>query len=243
MKNTLFGLLDLGVLEYDSNNIDTDTRKPKDFTTKNDLLALSVYLYRNNKENNSGRFIEFQDADTQIQLSEDDIRMANEVADHFGKQIMMTALAERPLSRFQESVNAFLNSDRRSFTSETKGLIYRLPEFYEYDIGLANIISEHYSNFDHILVDRRLGTDMTLKPIKSLRKNLKSTDAIHYWFIEVDNNTPVMLQLRHDNQIRHIWDHMFATKPTIEISGRFHGVRHPSGLQYATSQKWKMENL
>lgn len=239
MKNTLLGLLDFD----DENNIDTDTRKPKNFTTKNDLLALSVHLYRNNKENAGARFIEFEDADTGLQLSDDDISLANEVADHFGKQIMMTVLAERPLSRFQEAVNSFLNSNRRSFTGETKGLIYRLPEFYQYDTDLANIISEHYSSFDHVLVDRQLGTDMTLKPIKSLRKNLKSTDAIHYWFIEVDNNTPVMLQLRYDNPIRHIWDHMFATKPAIDISGRFHGVRHPSGLQYATSQKWKMENL
>jgi hypothetical protein len=217
--------------------------KVKDTITKNDVLALSARLYKEHNHNNAVRFMSFEDADSTYELTKEDVTLADAIADHFGKQIMMTTLREQPLSKFQTAVSSFLDSGRHSYNDETKGMIYRLPEFYEYDNDLAAIIDTNFSGFKKVLIDQSLGNLMTLKPIKALRKNLRSKDVVRYWFSEVDNNTPVMLELRHDNPLKYIWDHLFSTRATMEMSGQFQGVRHPSGFQYATSQKWKMEDL
>ena len=222
---------------------DQATRK-KDTVVNEELLAISAALCRQFKKDNSLRFIEFDRALETITVTDEDREMANLITVHFDKQFMMTLLDERPLSKFQEALNKFLFSDRRSYTDETKGMIYRLPEFYEYDNDLANIVKENYSDFRKNIADKFLGNEMELKPIRSLNKNLRSGNKKQYWFKEVDNNTPVMLQFKSDNSLLYLWDHMFNTRESIVIGeAKLIGRKHPSGLQYASSEKWQMKDI
>lgn len=217
--------------------------KPKQQTINEDLLAISACLYRQFK-NTGSRFTEFNEALDLITVTDSDRAEAELIADHFDKQIVMTLLNGRELSKFQDSLNKFLTSDRRSYTSETKGMIYRLPEFYEYDNDLTNLVNEHYSKFRMEIAGKTLGNEMVLKPIMSLTKNLRSGNKKHYWLKEVDNNIPVMLQFKTDNPLLYMWEHMFNTRSTITIgNAAFVGKNHPRGLQYATSDKWEMKDI
>lgn len=216
----------------------------KDSVVNEDLLAISASLYRQFKGNNASRFIEFGQALETITITDEDRETANLITVHFDKQFMMTLLDERPLSKFQEALNKFLFSDRRSYNEETKGMIYRLPEFYEYDNDLDNMVRENYADFNKNIIGKSLGDEMELKPIRSLSKNLRSGNKKQYWFKEVDNNIPVMLQFKSDNSLLYLWDHMFNTRKSVVIGeANLSGRKHPSGLQYASSEKWKMKDI
>ena len=220
------------------------TKQPeKVVKTNNDVLALSVCLYRLYKNDNGARFISFADADSSVEITLEDVAVADAISDHFNKQIMVTSLREGKLSGFQEALAKFLATDRRSFSENNKGMIYRLPEFYEYDNDLASLVDSNYADFNTNLLNQPFRSEMNLVPVKSLRKNLRTKDVIQYWFMEVDKNTPVMLELKQDNPIAYIWDHLFTTRKTLLMDGRFKGDRHPSGLQYLTSHKWKIKDL
>lgn len=205
-----------------------------------DVLALSVALRRKFPENDPYRFIDFFSAPNVVDVTEEDQNLANLIRDHFKKQILVSLLRDSVMTNFQQALHDFLEANPLEYTDDIQGMIFRLPEMYEHDIAMSDMIHEH---FQHSNGDRITGDEIIVVPIKSLKKKLRSKNVVQYWFKMLDKNLPFMLELQHDNPLLNMWDRLFTTRQSMLISGVFIDKQHPAGLEYTTSQKWQIKDL
>ena len=220
-----------------ANYVDVDARV---IPTKVDVLALSCALYRKHNADGMRFSADFDSCGVEI-VEDQDREMADTVAQHFGSQITMSALTGE-ITRWQSAVDTFLRGDRLSYTRRTQGMIHRLPEFYDFDVKFQSMVDTEFSERLNVK-DFWTQGDLTLRPVNCMVKILSSKKMRQYWFKDTTSGIPVKVEIRTDNQLGYLWDHMFATRETIKIGGRFKGSRHPSGFEYVTSDKWFMRDI
>ena len=111
------------------------------YKTTEDSLVLSCAWYRlrnnfNNKVNMPNSLFDYNLLD---QILEVDRLLAYNIRDYFSKKIMVWKLKNMELTTFREDLNEFIHSDGLLIKEKMIGLIFRLPEFYHYDITIDEI--------------------------------------------------------------------------------------------------------
>jgi hypothetical protein len=132
-------------------------------------------------------------------IEESDRIRANEIRDYFSKKIMLWTLKSVKLSAYRQDLNKFIHGDGKKVTEELLPLIYRLPEFYEYDIQFdqfkrevnLEILNLDYCNLAHcdmrLILPELLSIRMNNCHLKSLPYFLTNS----FWIKEIyaENNT------------------------------------------------------
>ena len=136
--------ISLGDLEFAFND---NVKKYEVYEISQDLLALSVCWarYRKVKDEHGLRPVitKLLDSDLFRLVSEDDIAQANTIRDYYSKKIMVWKLKNIKLTPFREDMNTFIHGDGKMFKENMLPLVYRLPEFYEYDIEFEKMSFEY----------------------------------------------------------------------------------------------------
>ena len=128
--------------------------------------------------------------------------MAENIRKYYTGKLYKLVLSGRPLSKFRQDLAQYLKFDMTTAMNSTKfeGMIYRLPEFYDYDTKLEAMVSEIGANVgswsSH---DRRSCTnyECILRPVKKLTR--KTTQ--HYWMIEPNSGRLFMLPVDNTNSL------------------------------------------
>ena len=118
-----------------------------------DLLALSVAWFRLRKNRTLTPYPMIEsltDENLFKSLTEEDRLMANTIRDYYSKKIMVMALKEIKLTKFREDLSKFIHSDGKLFVDDMLPLVFRLPEFYEYDTAFADMMRD----LTPVVVDR-----------------------------------------------------------------------------------------
>ena len=175
-------------------------------------------------------------------VTSEDKEFANKIRDHYSKKIMMLKLKGTKLTNFREDLNKFVHSDGNKVTEDMFPLIYRLPEFYEYDLGFTDIYTK--ANCNHTL-----STDlhskqqvMTLKPLGKLSRKTKTNKTTEYWFKEKTTDSLSMIPIDPKNELLPLWNRLFETKSTMEISG-ITFVKSVDEIEYLSIKKWDLTNI
>ena len=207
-----------------------------------DLLAVSAHLYRRHKDDSMLRFVDLIGASKHLVLEDEDRQRAEEIADHFGKQIVLAQL-RGTVTDFQRAMGSFLASDRLILEDRQQGMIHRLPEYYENDVKMLKIRDTYFADHQYITIcedeSRFYPTTRTLIPIDTVERNTRNSKVVQYWFKDSATGNPTMLTVDTGNQLKYMWDRVFNTqRDGIDITAAFLNHEHGIFKNYTWGKKW-----
>jgi hypothetical protein len=190
-------------------------KKYEVFETTEDILALSVTWHRlrplishgiSNIVNPSNRPTKLTDAVLFKEMIQEDRDKANVIRDYYSKKLMMINLRGQRISNYRKDLSAFIHGDCKVVKEEMMPLIYRLPEFYEYDIGT----DEMFRGLDTRFEDSRIASETikTVSPVNKFVVKRKSGKYNEYWLRD-EQNRPCRIEIEHSNQLLHLWEYFF----------------------------------
>lgn len=183
--------------------------KPHPSVCSEDLLALSACWYRIRTEHISvGDGIEsLLDQQLAERITPADREFAGRIRDHFSKKIMLWALKGNTLTKFRSDMSEFIHSTGNKFEYNTLPLVYRLPEFYLYDLEFGALKDKFNKN----PIPRNGFQTVKLTPVQYLQRKLKSGNRHEYWF-KNDTGVAYLVLVKHDDSCKPLWDREFKKR-------------------------------
>ena len=224
-----------------------NVKKYEVFETSEDILALSVTWHRlrplishgiSNIMNPSDRPTKLTDSILFKEIIQEDRDKANLIRDYYSKKLMMFTLKGQQLTSYRKDLNTFIHGDCKVVKEEMMPLVYRLPEFYEYDVGLDEMFLELDTRFEGSQIS--LSTIKTLTPVKKFTVKRKSRKFVEYW-LKDEENKPYKIEIDSNNELMHLWDYFYD-------KGKFHEITLDTVLKFSNRDsvshykliKWKL---
>jgi hypothetical protein len=202
---------DWDIFTANNNNV----KRYEVYETTEDILALSVTWHRlrplishgiSNIMNPSDRPTKLTDSILFKEIIQEDRDKANVIRDYYSKKLMMINLRGQRISNYRKDLSTFIHGDCKIVKEEMMPLIYRLPEFHEYDIGT----DEMFRGLDTRFEDSRIASETikTLSPVKKFTVKRKSGKYNEYWLRD-EQNRPCRIEIDSSNQLLHLWEYFF----------------------------------
>ena len=224
-----------------------NVKKYEVFETTEDILALSVTWHRlrplishgiSNIMNPSDRPTKLTDAVLFKEIIQEDREKADVIRDYYSKKLMMFTLKGQRFSNYRKDLNTFIHGDCKVVKEEMMPLVYRLPEFYEYDVGLDEMFLELDTRFEGSQIS--LSTIKTLTPVKKFTVKRKSRRFVEYW-LKDEENKPYKIEIDSNNELMHLWDYFYD-------KGKFHDITLDTVIKFSNRDsishykliKWKL---
>jgi len=198
-----------------------------------DLLALSVTWKRLRDNNITHNVTGLKDDELFDFIIEEDRVLAATIRDYYSKKIMMMVLKDMPLSAFRKDMNAFIHSTGKQFTEKDVPMVFRIPEFYEYDTKMEVMRTEIVS----VPAGFYPGNLRSLTPVKYFKRKIASKVRHEYW-LKTKENHSAMILLDDGNPLQHMWEREFA-KDHVTVSGSFRPTKR-DGFVFYTMEKWHL---
>lgn len=200
------GNLTLGNSDFMNNQY---VKKYEIIETVEDLLVLSCAWHRIRKTNQPIRAVISSLMSEQLfqNIEPEDHTKASEIRDYYSKKLMVLVLKEHRLTPFRQDLNTFLNSDSKKFTENFIPLVYRLPEFYEYDKKFDELKTQFESKIkgSHRSLEVKL---CNLTSVHKFRKSNKHSKIDEYWF-KGDDGYGYRFAVDPSNMLAPLWNREF----------------------------------
>lgn len=197
-----------------------------------DVLALSVTW----KRIRSGRpavnavISSLTDSELFSYISEEDRVEATVIRDYYKKKLVFWTLKEVKLSQFRLDMSKFLHADGKLFADNMLPLVYRLPEFYEYDIGFTDMMRDLEQHDTSGFKTQ----PHNLRPMRKFRVK-RSTE---YWFKD-EHDRAVTILLENTNPCKSLFEREFKKESmNMIITGV---VTTRDSYSYFKVNKWEVE--
>lgn len=204
--------------------------------TKIDVLVLSCAWHRaRNSLSDSANLnvVSLQSPELTTIVKECDIECAAAIRQFYERKLIVTKLRGVELTKFRLDLEHFIQTDGLQYTENQSGMIYRLPEFYEYDTVIETI---RLGLCDNSAPQYRRNSDIKkLSPITKLKQNRKYSSQCHYWFLDADQ-APVMFATASHNNMLSIFDTLFSTRSSITLGADWY-PRNVDGFEHYRAAK------
>jgi len=219
-------------------------KKYEIYEFEDDVLAVSC-AWKRQRDTTPAEFIYSKLTDKKLfdSVNNDDRELARVIRDYYSKKIMMLTLKGNKLTSFRKDLNTYIHGDTNKVTDELLPLIYRLPEFYDYDMKIEEIKLSLEDRPKGAKLEKLHGkqTVFELSPITIVKKHNKRVKVMEYWF-EGKGSTPVLIQLEPKNPLLHIWDDIFNSKKVLQISG-LPFIKHMDDFEYLSIKNFKLAKI
>jgi hypothetical protein len=216
---------------------DSHVKKYHVFEIEKDFLALSCAWQRIRASRKEGQLYEkitkLTDTGLFRALTQEDHDKAAQVRDYYSKKIMLWKLKGESLSRFREDMNSFIHTDGKIFKEDMMPLVYRLPEFYDYDSDF-DVLSNEYNKKVNQDTQNVIGKKQ-LKLAKTYIVSKKHSKRKEYWFSDEYNNL-VSLSVELHNPLLTLLD-VYA-QHTIKVDA-IYTKRNRDNSEYLIANKFK----
>lgn len=180
-----------------------------------DVLALSCAWYRIRKNKVKVSISHLLDNDLFLSVQPEDRELAATIRNYYKQKLVYWTLKEIRLTPFRQDLHNFVETDGKKFIEKILPLVFRLPEFYHYDIQFDEL-RQSFEIYNPNLGDA-VSFTKPMVPAKRLTKNNKYLRVTEYWLRDV-NNFPVLIVIPAKNVLQHLWDREF-NKPEVPIMG------------------------
>lgn len=219
-------------------SLSSNVKKYEVFETSQDLLALSVCWARHRKTRNEPgpqpTITKLLDSELFRLVTGDDIDNANTIRDYYSKKIMVWKLKSIILTNYRQDLNSFIHSDGKTFKENIIPLVYRLPEFYDYDVEFEKMSMEYNKEIkrqsSHVTERHRLTF------VKSLPVNTKRLKKIEYWFSDINNNL-IQMNIESNNPLNSLLEKIVTTG-SIDVAGRY-SIQNRDGNEFLRVDKYQ----
>jgi hypothetical protein len=222
----------LGNLVFNDYNNHEYARSYEVIEIKEDLLALSVAWHRIRSNGELLSIHTLISKELFEKVNNQDRELANTIRDYYSKKLMILKLKNSRLSKFREDLNIFVHNKTDIHQKEIFPLVYRLPEFYQYDSAFDKIKMEH----DSAIVIPSMFTNQvfSLKFIKSFIVKSKLGKRKEFWFANKDNHL-VNMTLVENNPLISLLEKQF--NEPLNVHGLFK-IKTRDGYNYYSIDKY-----
>ena len=232
-----------GSIEWDSFSNTEHVKKYEVFETTEDVLALSVTWHRlrsllSHEINPNGRPTKLTDSVLFREMIQEDREKANVIRDYYSKKLMVITLREQRISKFRKDLSTFIHGDSKVVKEELMPIIYRLPEFYEYDISFDEMVRELNTRFEFPEHTQAWSGTKTLKPIKKFIVKHRINKFSEYW-LKDDDNKLCKIEIPIDNKLNHLWEHFFE-QDSVPLEGLYKHMER-DGISYFHLKNWEID--
>lgn len=232
-NNLTFKPQTINVTSWKEKDMFVDTHKMVE--SSEDILALSVAWHRIRTTPSLKNILPTHVISSLVQrelfdhVEETDRVSAHRIRDYYSKKIMMWKLLGKPLSQFREDLNNYIHSTEKSTNEKLLPLIYRLPEFYEYDIKFESMIT-NLNKGRSIPIILEEGQEFHLIPLDSFLLNRKHGKSIEYWFKD-ELNHAYCHTVQRNNPLWSLFEKMF-NQPVVKFKKMTMGRTCRDDLNY-----------
>lgn len=159
--------------------------------SEEDLLALSCTVHRRKSTPSLERGYQTVSGSlllndyTYQQVNHEDRELASKIRSFYNQKFMVMTLKEHKLTKYREDLQRFLVGDGKKFVEKDIGMIYYLPQFYEFDQKFLDLKDKFYKPKS---LERYNDTkQLTLQPVDSLLRVVKHSKTKLYWFKDTEN--------------------------------------------------------
>ena len=206
-----------------------------------DMLAISVAWKRLRDSNEVYQTVSsLLDESLFDAVTPEDLTLAESIRIYYQqKLIKLRLLDNRKLSKFRADLSIYINGPGTTFNESDLPMIYRLPEFYEYDISIDHIKQgvKMHMPIKSVFGATNIAITKTLIPIKYLTRSVKKVKIHEYW-LKDEQDFLHLIAIGHDNALQHIWDKEFS-KEILSIQA-FFSLANQDDFQYFKPLKWKL---
>jgi hypothetical protein len=206
------GQFNISDLSFDWSD-DSHVKKYQVYEIEEDLLALSTTWQRLRYERNTSpvtshvSITRLLDKELFRHVTNVDRERASTIRDYYSKKIMVWRLKNERFSKYRDDLNEFVHGEGNKFREEMCPLVYRLPEFYDYDSSFEEIAREH--NIKVKQTSSHFAGKKTLSLVKTFNVGKKYSKRKEYWFSDEDNDL-VSMSIEHNNVLIPLLDSYVA---------------------------------
>lgn len=170
-------------------------------------------------------------------VREEDRIMANAIRDYYSKKFMMWTLKEVKLTPFRTDMSKFICGNGKLFTEKTLPLVYRIPEFYQYDIAFAEMVRDLPMR-EIPAIHQTIVEAHNLRPLRKFDVKRKNSHKFEYWFKD-ENDHAVLITLDHLNSCVSLFEREFRKESMdMKLTGCITNRNDHSFFKVAV---WKVE--
>lgn len=186
------------------------------FNSEIDIIVVSCARYRLNDKN----YYSLSDTDLLKEITLADYEKAKAIRKHYGELLICEQLKGNNLSEFRKELALILATDGSVYKENWKGILYKLPYFYDYDCQIQELKEKVFiGSQNHSPASEK--TFAILKPIKKLFRNVKHNNKYSYFFEIEDTGVAAKIHISKDNPMINMWEDLFNTHKLMHVSGHF----------------------
>ena len=115
------------------------------------------------------------------------------------------------MSEFRRKLYGFVANDTPIAVKDI-GLLYRLPYFYDEDLGL-DYVAEHTESVTSS-VDTRI--QVCLRPLKTILRSRRSVDCVQFWMTSDHSPCAYLLTIRSTDQYQRLLTNLLQKPVTVD---------------------------
>lgn len=212
------------------------------YTFEQDALIVSCTVHR--LRDKQGLNLSLNDPKIYNYINDQDRELAENIRGYYSKKLMLLQLKNSSMSKFRSDLAKFISGNVVEVDIETLGMVYRLPEFYAYDIALDQMYETVYTN----KITRKIFQDYTetkrvcnFRPVNKLLRTRRGSKIWQYWYAVDQNNYAGMITVMHDNPLKPLWDKLFDSGMAMDINAKL-GLQTIDSFKYFHVNRWELEN-
>ena len=216
-----------------STSVDLDA--PAFSLLKTDALVASCVAWRF-RQVTPMQHIDFLDPDTELDITESDIKMAESIRSYYGKKLFIQQLENKPMSRFRKDLLDLLHQeDCKKVNQQQRGMIYLLPEFYQADCALNKIKQDRVTVF----TDTAKKKSTTFTPVELIKSKSSKKSKFTFW-LETEDNRLAAIEPDSLNPLLHIFVDIFVKSAKLKIHSNLVPIKRDR-FSYYKVESWKLE--
>ena len=213
-------------------------KKYEVYESPEDLLILSVVWHKMRKNKTTfPRPSSLTDNFLFENITSEDRELTKDIRNYYSKKFMVFALKEQKLTSFRKDLNSFIHSDGLIFKETMMPLVYRLPEFYDYDISFDDMVIVNDLNKQFHPTDNFSKT-VKLNPLNKLIVKKRAGKFTEYW-LKDDSKKMYKIEIPLDNKLAHLWEHFFE-QTEVPVTG-YYKYSTKDDVHYYHIKNWEID--
>lgn len=205
-----------------------------------DALALAVCYHRLRASGSPASLQNMLSSAVANQVTASDRNLAAKIREYYQERILLWRLAGVEFTEFRRKLEIYVQSNGTQIREGQHGMLYRLPEFYEYDSALDSVFENLVPLTAEQSPSMKTGT-VTLTPLSALNRVIKRGKFTDYWCCDANNNA-YRVSVEYSNTLRKVFErYVFDAQQDFAISGLFEPRDLGTNRAFFSARKWQFE--
>lgn len=158
---------------------------------------------------------------TREDMITDDFVIADKIRNYYEQKLIILKLHGKLLSKYRMALEKFLTSETKTeIDNDQEGLLYKLPEFYEYDIWMDNLFQCNPSAESTDIGLFKKHINLNVQYLETRKKITRAKNLHEYWF--KTDEFLILYSIDKSNKLRNLFESLLRGGQFINTTCSIH---------------------